>query len=114
MAKIQNEIVVDVDVDTIYDSLSTSEKHEMITLIIENGDFLNSVYDSFGDDDKERLSDKLEEDGYFDNDSELEFECDNKNKFNNALLSLLDKSYMLTKTEIESILNIANEYKHYD
>ena len=60
MAKIQNEIVVDVD--TIYDSLSTSEKHEMITLIIENGDFLNSVYDSFGDDDKERLSDKLEED----------------------------------------------------
>jgi hypothetical protein len=86
----------------------------MITLIIENGDFLNSVYDSFGDDDKERLSDKLEEDGYFDNDSELEFECDNKNKFNNALLSLLDKSYMLTKTEIESILNIANEYKYYD
>jgi hypothetical protein len=106
MAKIQNEIVVDVD--TIYDSLSTSEKHEMITLIIENGDFLNSVYDSFGDDDKEILSDKLEEDGY------LEFECDNKNKFNNALLSLLDKSYMLTKTEIESILNIANEYKYYD
>lgn len=90
----------------------------MITLIIENGDFLNSVYDSFGDDDKERLSDKLEEDGYFyndyfDNDSELEFECDNKNKFNNALLSLLDKSYMLTKTEIESILNIANEYKYF-
>lgn len=106
MAKIQNEIVVDVD--TIYDSLSTFEKHEMITLIIENGDFLNSVYDSFGDDDKEILSDKLEEDGY------LEFECDNKNKFNNALLSLLDKSYMLTKTEIESILNIANEYKYYD
>jgi hypothetical protein len=104
---------IEINIDDIYEHLSISEKQEMITLIIENGDFLNSVYDSFGDDDKERLSDKLEKDGYFENDSGPDIEYDNKNKLNNALLSLFDKSHMLTKFEIHSILNIANEYKHF-
>lgn len=112
MTKNQNEIV-----NNIYESLTTSEKCEMVNLIIENGIFdLNSIYNSFDHNDKIRLSDKLYQDDYFYDESKFSYDekvYNEKNKLNIALLSLLDKSYMLTKSEIEYLLNIANQYKYF-
>lgn len=109
MANIQN---VNVDVDIIYNYLSTKEKYEMLNLIMENGNFnVNHIYDSLSHSNRIVLSYLLYETGYFKYD-EPKIKCD-KNNLNNALLSILDKSHMLTKTEIEHILNIANKYKYF-
>jgi len=106
---------IEIKVEKIYDYLSSPEKYEMGNLLIENKYFnLNDLYDSLNHFDKVKLTDKLTDDDYFDDDDELEPEYDKQDKFNIALLSLLDKSYMLTKSECEWLINIANKYKYYE
>jgi hypothetical protein len=100
------------DIRKLCDDLTLNEKKELVIKIIYNDDIdVDDIYDSLSTWQKENLMKKLMHIKKTDQYDELFY--NHENSLNMALINLLNKSRMLTKNEEQLIITISEQYKHF-